>query len=113
MRELPSEVGLDVDVDVDNESAIADVEGPDDILVIPKCAANPRARAGDALRDAEEPLLVDAEPAVAGTAGADGLGIVIGGVEAETRRCHRGGVNGLSSILRDVLGPAPVVTDST
>lgn len=112
MRELPSEVGFDVDV-VDIESVNAEVEGPVDMLVIPKCAANPRARAEDALRDAEELALVDAEPAPTGTAAADGLGIVIGGVEAETRRCHRGGVNGPSSGLGDVLRPGPVASDST
>jgi hypothetical protein len=112
MRELPSEVGLEVDADVDIESANTEVEGPLDILVIPKCAANPRARAGDALRGTEEPPL-DAEPAAGGTAAADGLGIVIGGVEAETRRCHRGGVKGLSSRLCDVLDANPVATDMT
>jgi len=111
MRELPSEVGLEVDVDVDIESANTEVEGPE-ILVIPKCAANPRARAGDALRGTEEPPL-DAEPAAEGTAAAEGLGIVIGGVDAETRRCHRGGVKGLSSRLYDVLDDNPVATDST
>lgn len=112
MRELPSEVGLEVDADVDIESANTEVEGPVDILVIPKCAANPRARAGDALRGTDEPPL-DVEPAVEDTAAADSLGIVIGGVDAEPRRCHRGGVKGLSSRLCDVLGANPVATAST
>jgi hypothetical protein len=112
MRELPSEAALEVDADVDIESANTEVEGPVDILVIPKCAANPRARAGDALRGTEEPPL-DAEPAAEGTAAADGLGIVIGGVDAETRRCHLGGVKGLSSKLCDVVDANPVATDLT
>jgi len=84
MRELPSEVAFDVDVEVDIESAN---EGPVEMVVIPKCAANPRARAGDALRGTEDQLL-DVEPDAVDSVATEGLGIVIGDVDPETRRCH-------------------------
>ncbi len=112
MRELPSDVGSEVDVD--RESLNAEVEGPVEILVIPKCAAKPRARAEDALRGAEDEPPLDAEPEAEGTiiAGALAAGIVIGGVDGEPWFCQAargGGVNGLSSIA---LEARPVIIDS-
>lgn len=71
-------------MDNDRESLNAEVEGPVEILVIPKCAANPRARAGDALRGAEDEPPLDAEPAADDvTITGDFVGIVIGGVDGE------------------------------
>lgn len=72
---------------MDRESLIAEVDGPE-ILVIPKCAAKPSARAGDALRGAEEELPLedaaepDTEEACCIAAG-DFVGIVIGGVDGD------------------------------